>query len=68
MHMRQCAGPPDELPYQVMSEALVSTDASAASIKIRIVDFGVGKSCLSRILGEHVLPPQHNITVLTFFW
>jgi hypothetical protein len=42
--MLQRAGPSGELPHQMMSEALGSTDASAASINIRMVDFGVGKS------------------------
>jgi serine/threonine protein kinase len=43
-HLQQHAGPPDGLPHQMLSEAITATDASAASIKIRIVDFGVGKS------------------------
>jgi serine/threonine protein kinase len=43
-HLQQHAGPSDLPPHQMLSEALTATDASAASIKIRIVDFGVGKS------------------------
>jgi serine/threonine protein kinase len=43
-YLQQNTGPSDGLPYQMLSEAFATADAAAALIRIRIVDFGVGKS------------------------
>ncbi len=45
-HLERHARPSEESPHLMMSEALAATDPSADSVRVRIDDFGVGKSYL----------------------